>query len=207
MGNDCCKTKMTGSKTEPTYNNQQEYTKKHPDVKNYNPYCGKTLSGKQINELFAWNKTFFFKFVKRSKQHYGYTYKLGLNIDSLQFNPSSFCSPGGLYFADKSNIYTYKDFGDDIAIIRLLNDSNVYIEESKYKADCLYICGYISAGSLQYLTMENIYQIMLQNKLITVAHFDMFPSDIQYYAHNATQEMWAHALKKDGTLLRYRNIV
>ena len=41
----------------------------------------------------------FYKFTNEQENHHGLQYHDGLNIDSLPFNPSGDCKPGGIYFA------------------------------------------------------------------------------------------------------------
>ncbi len=45
----------------------------------------------------------FFKLTTHNELHHGFQYTTGLNIDSLQFNPTGECSSGGLYFLMKLN--------------------------------------------------------------------------------------------------------
>ena len=82
-------------------------------------------------------KTTFYKFLNRNKNHYDFQYKLGINIDTNEFNPHGSCQGGGLYFADNESIMQFRGYGDSIACITLLKDAQFYIdpEGSKYKTD------------------------------------------------------------------------
>ena len=46
----------------------------------------------------------YYKLVRDDYTHHNFTYKLGLNIDSIKFNPIDSCEPGGLYFTDFDNL-------------------------------------------------------------------------------------------------------
>jgi hypothetical protein len=168
-----------------------------------NPNCNTISDGKTISEKFGWERTYFFKFVDKTRKHFGHVFTLGLNIDSVPFDVSKNCSSGGLYFADMQNILTYSSFGHHIAIIRLLDDSVVYCEDAKYKTNCLYICGYIDPQSLQYLDIDTINKILSKNNLVTDEYFKMFPNDIKYFKNTASQKMLTNAVKHNGESLKY----
>ena len=102
-------------------------------------------------------KTTFYKFLNDRKLHSGFQYKLGLNVDTIKFNPSGSCEPGGLYFSDNENIAKFTIFGNNIACITLLEDAQFYIdpEGDKYKTDKFYIEAIIyDFDSLLYYTQS-----------------------------------------------------
>lgn len=82
-------------------------------------------------------KTTFYKFLNKNRNHYDFQYKLGINIDTNEFNPHGSCQAGGLYFADNESVMQFRGYGDSIACITLLKDAQFYIdpEGSKYKTD------------------------------------------------------------------------
>jgi len=75
------------------------------------------------------------KVLHPTLQHYDLQYQEGLNIDHLPFNPSSECSPGGLYFCEFKDVAIYFSYGSLIADVTLPDDARVYKEAYKYKAD------------------------------------------------------------------------
>lgn len=93
----------------------------------------KIYLGKNFNELYK-NKIFF-KILSHNLTHHNFTYKLGLNEDTLYFNPSGECEDGGLYFADKEHIIQYLQYGSKYARVIIPDDAQVYIEKFKYKAN------------------------------------------------------------------------
>ena len=82
-------------------------------------------------------ETTFYKFLNKNRNHYDFQYKLGVNIDTNEFNPRGSCQGGGLYFTDNENVMQFRGYGDSIACITLLKDAQFYIdpEGNKYKTD------------------------------------------------------------------------
>ena len=91
----------------------------------------------------------YYKVVRDDLTHHGFTYKLGLNVDTLYFNPSGSCRPGGLYFTDIDNLGTFFDFGNLIAFIKIPIDAQVYSEPcgSKWKANRIIIEKFVTIDS------------------------------------------------------------
>ena len=77
----------------------------------------------------------FYKMLASNLTHHGFTYKLGENIDHNEFNPSSSCTKGGLYFTTLNNLLKFVMYGQYIGIIEISDDAYVYVEEDKFKAD------------------------------------------------------------------------
>jgi hypothetical protein len=72
--------------------------------------------------------------------HHGFTYKEGLNVDTLPFNPSGSCEPGGLYYTKLELLpLWFDDRWPMIADVTLPDDARVYAEAcgTKWKADKL----------------------------------------------------------------------
>ncbi len=67
--------------------------------------------------------------------HNGFQYKEGLNVDTVPFNPSGDCEPGGLYYTNEEHIFTFLEFGSLIADVIVPEDAKVYKNGNKYKAD------------------------------------------------------------------------
>ena len=79
--------------------------------------------------------TVFYKILRKDLTHNGFTFKEGINIDTNKFNPSGSCSEGGLYFTNYENIYDYLNYGANVCSVNILDDSLVYVEDKKFKAD------------------------------------------------------------------------
>ena len=90
--------------------------------------------------------TIYYKILKEYLIHKGFQYKLGLYIDTKEFNPSCSYESGGLYFTDKDNIGTYLKYGIYIAEITIPDDAKVYKDplNNVWKADKIFINKYCS---------------------------------------------------------------
>ena len=94
------------------------------------------LTGKEFNALHSDKK--FYKVLNDSHCHYNFTYTEGLNVDTLQFNPFSTCSKGGLYFCEEEHLPLYLfSYGSICATVSIPEDALVYKEDTKYKANKL----------------------------------------------------------------------
>jgi hypothetical protein len=82
----------------------------------------------------------FYKLLDSSLVHNGFTYKEGLNVDTVPFNPSGACQSGGLYFTTFEHVPRWKGINWTlIADVTLPPGANVYPEPcgTKWKADRL----------------------------------------------------------------------
>ena len=90
-----------------------------------------------------YSNTKFYKLTNESEIHNGFHYVDGLNIDTEKFNPSDQCSSGGLYFTELNKIAMWISYGGEnmtyVREVEILDDSLVYIEENKFKADKFYL--------------------------------------------------------------------
>ena len=97
----------------------------------------KLLSGKDFNQRYQTGK--FVKLTNELENHNGYQFETGLNIDSIPFNPSGECRPGGIYFCLVEKIPMWLNYTDQPMIyvrwVSIPDDALVYIEEDKFKAD------------------------------------------------------------------------
>ena len=99
---------------------------------------GTILTGKEFNEIYC--DVTFYKLTNATEIHYEFKYNDGLNIDSVQFNPSNECSPGGLYFTEESKLSMWFNVANTyIRKVIIPNDAKVYIEENKFKADKIFL--------------------------------------------------------------------
>jgi len=95
-----------------------------------------TLSGTEFNEKYP--NTEFYKILTRDYKHFDFTYKHGLNVDHIPFNPTGECSSGGLYFTELNHLAFWISnpvTSIYIAKVTIPSDANVYIGHNKFKAD------------------------------------------------------------------------
>ena len=116
-------------------------------IQNYSSHSLNTLSGKDFKKKFPDYKPC--KIIGNNENNF--QYKLGLNTDTKPFNPTGTCKEGGLYFIDEKNLNEYiqrhfavyrgqrkiyfSQYGDKVATIEIPNDSKIYMEGCKCKAD------------------------------------------------------------------------
>jgi hypothetical protein len=70
----------------------------------------------------------FRKCLNNKLTHWNFQYKIGLNEDTIPFNPSGSCKPGGLHFTTNNKINDFIGYGLNIAIIELCEDAEFYID-------------------------------------------------------------------------------
>lgn len=113
-----------------------EYKKTHILLYTFYTYTFMTLNYDQFMRRFGYDIVFV-KFLNYDMKHHNFNYKLGLNEDILQFNPSGTCQPGGLYFTNNYDMQTWKHYGELVAEIELCEDAMFYVENcrTKYKTN------------------------------------------------------------------------
>ena len=126
--------------------------------------------------------------------HNEFVYKVGLNEDTLQFNPSGECLPGGLYFTDITNCFKWRDYGDMVAIISLFQDSQIYVEPcgTKMKANKFNID--------QIISKEEFFSSLPDKFLIENICKDY---TLLQYVKEQTAEICLAAVKRYGYVLQY----
>jgi len=92
---------------------------------NLGPY-----TGAEFNKL---NLGPFYKITNKNELHNGFQYVDGLNIDTIPFCTAE-CAAGGLYFANKANIFHFFNFGMNIRTVQIPDDAQVSIEDYKFKS-------------------------------------------------------------------------
>ncbi len=134
----------------------------------------------------------FYKILNKSLKHNGFKYNLGLNIDTLPFNPSGSCEPGGLYFTTFDHIFKFISYGDNIAEISIPDDAKVYEDPSldKYKADRIFI------KSIE--TLENFFNKNPKFLMIAIKQNGC----TLCFVKNQTLELCMEAVKQDGLALQ-----
>src|SRR5436853_7745479 len=97
------------------------------------------LSGAEFNEQFKKHK--FVKLTSNPEIHNGFEFKTGYNIDTIKFNPKGSCNSGGIYFTDINKMAIWLNYGNGPMMyareVTIPEDSQIYIEEDKYKIDKL----------------------------------------------------------------------
>ena len=95
------------------------------------------LTGSDFKAIYQ--NTKFYKLTNELELHNGFQYVDGLNVDIITFNPSGQCSSGGLYFTELNKIAKWISYGGEtmtyIREVEILDDSSVYVEKNKFKAD------------------------------------------------------------------------
>lgn len=101
----------------------------------YKTNLHKEVSGKQINDT-SYNEIFH-KCLNDTMNHNHYVYNIGLNTDTVDFNPHGKCSGGGLYVTNRQNIHKFLHYGPMIGNIIIPDDARCYLEEDRFKCDKL----------------------------------------------------------------------
>jgi len=174
------------------------------------------IAGIEFNKTYKDN-TKFYKFLKNDLTHYGFQYKLGLNIDVFPFNPTNECSQRGLYFCAESKCHLFwKRYGTLLAFIEIPNDARVYIEQDKFKSDKIIIKEIIKFEDVSDDFWINILQkdisalYYVKNPSISLTE-EMCKSAVKRngkalcYVHNQTEEICILAVQRDCMALEYVN--
>ena len=135
----------------------------------------------------------FLKVIKDDNTHHNFTYKLGVNKDMLQFNPSGSCEAGGLYFSVNEHIIKYLEYGEKIAVIKLAEDAIFYMEQNgdKFKTNKLII--------------ENMYtfeEFFTKNQELCKLAVQQNGYALQY-VKDKTEELCKLAVQQNGLALVY----
>ena len=135
----------------------------------------------------------FLKVLKENQEHYGLTYKLGINEDSLTFNPTGSCESGGLYFSINEYITKFCDLGTKIAIIKLMDDALFYIEpnDDKFKTNKFII--------EKIYTFQEFYTEYQKIAIIGIK----YNNEILQYVKEQTEELCKLAVQQNGDVLKY----
>lgn len=87
------------------------------------------LTYTKFMEITKFNKsTKFCKMLNNELCHFGFQYQIGLNIDTVEFNPSGICETGGLYFTTDDHIASFYGHGLNYATVKLCEDAMFYID-------------------------------------------------------------------------------
>jgi hypothetical protein len=101
----------------------------------YNKYYDSKLR-LLLKDMKNENKSYV-KFLNNSLTHNGFKYQEGLNVDTIPFNPSGECAPGGLYYTHIAYLEVWCHMGELIADVEIPEDALVYSEPcgTKWKAN------------------------------------------------------------------------
>lgn len=147
------------------------------------------LSGKEFKEKYLGKK--FYKLTNKDEFHNGFQIKSGLNVDTIQFDPSGECKPGGIYFTDLENITKWIHYSNKIMNwfreVIILDNSQIYVRKSKYKADFLYL-----RNRKEIWTDENFCKLIIKNDGMYLK-----------FVKDQTDELCKLALEQDGNILRH----
>ena len=114
------------------------------------------LSGLEFKAKYG---TVFYKVLRSDLMHHGFKYQLGLNVDTNPFNPSGSCQNGGLYFTNIKHLFEFLDYGQQIAFVEIPDNSQIYIEKDKFKANQIIIKRILSDTEFLELLKTNLVKL------------------------------------------------
>ena len=85
--------------------------------------------------------TTYYRLTNEDECHNGFQYRDGLNVDTVPFDPSGTCRPGGLYFFSRVQLGRLIDYIPEnfipywISEVTFPPDAKIWKMEGKYKAD------------------------------------------------------------------------
>lgn len=174
---------------------------------------GKTITGKQFNQIFKGTK--FVKLTNKKQIHNNFKFKNGLNVDINAFNPHNECTAGGIYFTDinkmKSWIYYRNDIMRHIRDVTLPDDAQIYVENDKFKADKMILGSkkeirenvYIEAIKAQCISLHHIPEC-LRSKNICIASVETYGSSLRYVPESMKDmDMCMKAVESNGYALKF----
>lgn len=145
--------------------------------------------------------------------HGSMQYARGHNQDVLPFNPSGWCQAGGMYFTTLKHIGSFLNYGSHVATITLYDDSRVYREGNKFKADKFFIEDIVPSNDFVDANEEVLLQSMLRETpaLKTVPPEHLFEvaimsnwSNLRYiHSRHHTPELIKRALDLSGLALHF----
>jgi hypothetical protein len=124
----------------------------------YKEYTGKEFKSLTCDKILV-------KLTNNKGEHNKYKFKTGLNIDNIKFDPTGECKAGGIYFILLEHVYEWLNYGKGEMVkmrrVTLEDESRVYIEKGKFKADKLILGEEILLKECFYF--ENIYKLSEEN--------------------------------------------
>ena len=174
------------------------------------------LIGQDFNQKYNGKK--FIKLTNKLENHNGYQFQTGLNVDSIPFNPSGQCQPGGIYFCLSEKMLVWLNYAlNQMVYARLVtipDDAQIYIEGNKFKADKIILSERQEIGNLEEwkdvcYCLEAVRRngfaleyVRKQTPEICLAAVKEGGLALQYVLQH-TQEICLVAVKRNGYALRY----
>jgi hypothetical protein len=155
---------------------------------------GTELSGTEFNKQYP--NTNFYKVLNEKCNHHDFQYEHGLNIDTIEFNPTKECSPGGLYFTEACKLIRWCTCGIYICKVTIPDEARVYIEDNKFKADMIYV-------DLDNKTLIKDFKFESNDiDIIKAVQYDGYA--LKYVPENLrTEEICKIAVQQNGYALEY----
>jgi len=100
-----------------------------------NKFIWRTIIGKEFNGKNEVNSCVFVKLTMEDNTRRNFEYREGLIVDTIPFNPTGECLPGGMYFTDLNDMPFWINYGPIIWTVTIPKNAWVYVEEHKLKAD------------------------------------------------------------------------
>jgi len=139
------------------------------------------IKGKELKKLYG-DK--FYKIIRNDMTHNKYVYKLGENVDTIEFNPTRECSEGGLYFTIKENVRLYITYRIKVGIINIDDDENVWCEEDKFKVHKLCL--------IEIISLEEHINTLKEDEIIKYVQID---KELLKFVKNQTEIICLEAVR------------
>ena len=174
------------------------------------------LDGQSFNAKYQGK--IFIKLTNVSENHNGYQFRTGLNIDSLKFNPSGECQPGGIYFCLLEDLSLWLNYGGQqmfyVRFVTIASDAQVWIEINKFKADRLILSDRVKIGDLKVWEDNDYCLAAVQRKGLSLCYVKEQTPEIclaaveedecaLQYVKEQTPEICLAAVEQDAYTLRY----
>lgn len=157
----------------------------------------------------------YFKVLNPDFVQKKFKYQLGLNVDTIPFNPTGSGKPGGLYFATATNLPAFFNRGTVIVQVTIPDDAKVHVESSKIKADKIIISNPINIKDWPYW-LDQKYCLRIIKKYPSTAKYmrsttealdmELVKTDIGYIdqipLERRTDRVWAVVLSQDGEYIK-----
>jgi hypothetical protein len=141
---------------------------------------------------FPENQIFIRKFSDKLT-HNKFTYKQGLNEDTIAFNPHGSCQAGGLYFTTPDHITNFDSFGNKIGLLELCPDASFYCDPEG--------CQYKTNKFIVTKIYDNYYEFLSDLSLEMLKVVLYHNPSLIYYVKEQTEEICKLVVKKYGFLL------
>ncbi len=132
----------------------------------------------------------YYKILNDEMKHHEFQYKLGLNIDTSDFDDKE-CGKG-LHFCKKEDVGLWLSYGSKLAFITIPETAKVCHFKNKSKANSIFIEKVINLKDWNEWENENFcLEAVKQN------------GKALYYVENQTEEICLEAVKQNGNALQF----